>query len=352
MRVALVSMYTTHHEETGATRRLRRTAELLAERDHEVTVLCAKWWAGEVVEFKQDGVTYHRVTDAPSVGGFASRVPFALREVSPDVIQVASYPPSHVTAVRTAARFLRTPVVADWWTRDDRGGSRAYRRAAKAPNAVLVPSEMVRTQVRELGAAVDSTHLVPEPISMDLVRSADAEERADVVYARDLDEYANVESFLLALAELRDKDWSAAVIGDGPERSTAEQTARDLRIDDRVEFLGELPANEAVPIMKGAHVFAQTATVEPFATNLLWALACGCVSIVEYQARSSAHELVEGRERGSLVTSPQELADEIVAARRFDHETVDDDFAAYDFRRVIEQYVSVYETERDDYGFF
>ncbi len=101
---------------------------------------------------------------------------------------------------------------------------------------------------------------------MDLVRSADADERADVVYARDLDEHANVESFLLALAELRTRT--------GPRRHRRRARASDgrtdrpdLRIDDRVEFLGELSANEAVPIMKGAHVFAQTATVEPFATT-------------------------------------------------------------------------------------
>ncbi|SEK43667.1 glycosyltransferase [Haloferax larsenii] len=352
MRVALVSMYTTHHEETGATRRTRRTAELLSDRGHEVVVLCAQWWDGEVPEFEHQNVTYRRVTESPSVGAFASKVPFVLRDVAPDVIQVASYPPSHVSAVKTAARFLRTPVVADWWNRDDRGGNRAYRRAAKAPDTVVVPSEMIRTQVRELGASADATRLVPEPLNMGLVRDAPVKEVADVVYARDLDEHANVESFLLALAELRDKDWNAVVIGDGPERGTAEQTARDLRIDDRVEFLGELPAEKAVPIMKGAHVFAQTATVEPFATNLLWALACGCVCIVEYQARSSAHELVEGRERGSLVTNPQELADEIVAARRFDHETVDEDFAHYDFRTVVDQYEDVYQTEIDDYGFF
>ncbi|WP_416839009.1 glycosyltransferase family 4 protein [Haloferax sp. DFSO52] len=352
MRVALVSMFTPHHEETGATLRMRRTAELLAERGTDVVVLCAKWWDGDVTEFEQHDVTYHRVTDSPAAGRFASRVPFALREVDPDVIQVTSFPPSHVTAVKTAARFLRVPVVADWWSRDERGGSRTYRRAAKSPHAVLAPSEMVRTQVRELGAPVESTHVVPEPINMDIVRDAPVEKRADVVYARELDEHANVESFLLALAELRDKDWDAVVVGDGSERATAEQTARDLRIDDRVEFLGELAADEAVPIMKGAHVFAQTATVEPFATNLLWALACGCVSIVEYQARSAAHELVEGRQRCSLVTSPQELADEIVAARGFDHQTVDEAFADYDYSHVIGQYKSVYQAEIDDYGFF
>ncbi|MFC7204294.1 glycosyltransferase [Haloferax namakaokahaiae] len=352
MRVALVSMLTQNHEETGATVRTRRTAELLAERGHEVVVLCAQWWDGEIHEFDHNEVTYRAVTTTPSSGTFASKVPFALREVKPDVIQVVNCPPSHVTAVKTAARFLRVPVVVDWWSKDDRGSARAYRRAAKSPDAVLVPSEMIRTEVRELGTKSDDVHVVPEPIDVDLVREAAAEERADVVYARDLDEHANVESFLLALAELRDKNWRAVVIGDGPERQTAEQTARDLRIDDRVSFLGDLSAQEIVPILKGAKVFAQTATFEPFATNLLWALACGCISIVEYQARSSAHELVEGRERGVLVTSPQELADEIVAASGYDHWTIDEDFSTYDYRNVIAEYEGIYTAEIDDYGFF
>jgi glycosyltransferase involved in cell wall biosynthesis len=161
-----------------------------------------------------------------------------------------------------------------------------------------------------------------------------------------------VESFLLALAELRDKGWRAVVIGDGPARDDAERAASDLRIDDRVTFLGELPAEEGVPIMKGAHVFAQTATWEPFATNLLWGLACGCVGVVEYQADSAAHELVEGCDRGVRVTSSQEFAHEIEAAARAESTTVNEAFASYHHREVLERYLSLYRERLDEYGFF
>lgn len=115
MRVAFVSMFTPHHRDSGATNRTRRTAELLAERGHEVTVLCARWWDGDVTEFERHDVVYRAVTATPAARAFASKLPFALRKVRPDVIQAANHPPSHVTAAKTAARFLRTPVVVDWW---------------------------------------------------------------------------------------------------------------------------------------------------------------------------------------------------------------------------------------------
>ncbi|RDI71152.1 glycosyltransferase family 4 protein [Halopelagius longus] len=352
MRIAFVSMYTEQRRTDGATRRTRRTAELLAARGHDVTVLCAQWWEGDVPEFEQNDVTYVAVTETPSVGSFASKLPFALRRVKPDVIHAANSPPSHVTAAKTAARFLRTPVVVDWWTEREEDSTGASKRAARAAKRVVTPSRMVKTHVREYGVAEEAVRVVPESIDFDLVRESDVDSRADMVYARDIDEHANVESFFLALAELRDRDWRAAVVGDGPELDAAKQTAAELRIDDRVEFLGDLPPEEFVPIMKGARVFAQTAAVEPFATNLLWALACGCVGLVEYQARSSAHELVENCDRGVRVTSPQELAREIAVAARADDMTVNEAFADYDHSTVVQRYVDCYTEAIEDYGFF
>ena len=352
MRIAFVSMYTDRHRDGGATRRTRRTAELFAARGHDVTVLCAQWWDGDIPEFEREGVDYRAVTAAPATGTFASKLPFALRRVDPDVVQAVNSPPSHVIAATTAARVLRVPVVVDWWSESAEDSRAGYRRAARSPDAVLAPSRMVKTRVREYGSDDGRTRVVPEPVDMSLVRDAPVDERADVLYARDLDEHANVQTFLLALAELRDREWRAAVIGDGPARDDAERMASDLRIDDRVSFLGDLPAEETVPIMKGARVFAQTATREPFATGLLWALACGCVGVVEYQLESSAHELVENRPRGVRVTSPQELADEIVAAAAVEPMTVNEAFDEFDESAVVEQYLSCYRSVVEDYGFF
>ncbi|EJN60552.1 Glycosyltransferase involved in cell wall bisynthesis [Halogranum rubrum] len=351
MRVAFVAMVTAYHEETPATRRTRRIARHLAAGGHDVTVLCSQWWEGTIPEFEHEDVLYRAVTDDPSAKAFASKLPFALKRSSPDVVHAVNTPPSGVVAAKTTARLLRVPVVVDWWS-EGAGSPANYRRAARKADAVVTPSETVRTQVREYGADADDVRVIPESVDLSLVRDAPVDDRFDVVYARHLDEAANVEGFLLALAELREKGWSAAVVGDGPERERAERTARDLRIDDRVDFLGSLSDEARVSVLKGAHVFAQTATHEAFPTNLLWALAAGCVGIVEYQAGSSAHELVEGRERGRLVTNPQELADEIVAARTVERLPFDESFASFDHGEILEQYLACYRDVVDDYGFF
>jgi glycosyltransferase involved in cell wall biosynthesis len=354
MRVAFVTLRADPDDAPPASRRFRRLAEHLSERGHDVTILCSQWWGGDVDAFDYEDVTYRRVCAQAAEGRFARRLPLSLRKVDPEVIHVRSEPPLAVATARTAGLVLRTPVIADWWTGPGSSLGRfertQYDLAARLPELVTVPSETCRTSVREHGAARDQIRVVPESIDFSLVEDAPVDRRADIVYARDLDADANVESFLLALAELRHTDWRAAVIGDGPAREDAEAMAADLRIDDRVDFLGDLPHDERVPILKGAHVFAQTASREAFATDLLWALACGCVALVEYQADSCAHELVEGRARHSLVTDPQELAAGIVAAAETDRRTIDAEFAEYDHRDVLERYLVCYRDVMGRYG--
>ncbi|WP_318566779.1 glycosyltransferase family 4 protein [Salinigranum marinum] len=351
MHVAFVSMRTAQQDETGATARTRRVAEAMADRGHDVTVCCSQWWGGTIPEFEQNDVVYRAVTEGPAVGAFGSKLPLHLLKTKPDVVQAVNSPPGHVVAAKRACRLLRVPLVVDWWRDSPDDDWVGYKRAARAAATILVPSELVRTGVREHGASAEQLRIVPESIDTDLVRDAPVDRRADLVYAHDLDETANVESFLLALAELRTQSWRAAVIGDGPARAAAEETAAELRIDDRVEFLGDLPSEEFVPILKGARVFAQTAAEEPFATGLLWALACGCVGLVEYQAGSSAHELVEGEARGRCVTSPQELADAIVEAADDDHRTRSEAYDAYDHDAVLDRYLDAYRDAIDDRGF-
>jgi len=353
VRVAFVSMETAHHRDTRALERLRRTASHLADRGHEVVYLCAQWWGGdETPVFEHDGITYRRVVRDAASGRFAAKLPLALRRADADVIHVINSPPRHAGVAEKTGTLLRTPVLVDWFQDSENDPTSGYGRVADGAEIVTTPSETVRTSVREHGGDGGAVRVVSESIDMDLVREAPVDERFDVVYSRRLDQHANVQTLLLALAERRQRSWSAAVIGDGPEREAVESAARDLRIDDRVTFTGALPERERVSIYKGAHVFAQTATVEPFATELLRALSCGCLGLVEYQADSSAHELVEGVEWGQLVTSPQELAAAITEAGDAPRRTVDESYQEYDHDAVLEQYLACYKETQALRGLF
>lgn len=350
MRVAFVSLFTPHHGATPERSRVHRIARQLAGRGHDVRWLCAQWWGGDHGIFEEDGIGYHRVVADPAPLRFAARLPAALRRVDPDVVHAVNSPPGGAGAAAATRLVHRAPVLVDWWRDHPADSPLAYRWTARRADGIVVPSETARTRLLEYGAPGGAVETIPESIDFGLVESADVDDRFDVVYSRRLDRDANVESFLLGLAEVRGREWRAAVIGDGPERRVAERTASDLRIDDRVSFLGGTPIDERVSIFKGAHVAVQTATREAFASDLLWALACGCVGLVEYQAGSSAHELAEARERGRLVTSPQEIADAFLEAGSAPMRTVDDRFERYDHGQILERYLEHYRSLLDARG--
>jgi glycosyltransferase involved in cell wall biosynthesis len=324
-----------------------------------VDFFCAQWWDGDHESFEQDAVTYRALTEEPPEEGpsrrFSLALQNALRRVKPDVIQAAAVP-KYVLAAKTANKIARAPLVVEWYeaprASPDGPSARSLRMAARAPDEHVTPSETVKTSVRELGAADEDVRVVPNGISMDDVRDAQVVDGADVVYSRRLDEDANLESLLLGLAELRDRGWNAVVIGDGPEREGYERQVRELRIEDRVEFTGSQPVEKRIPVFKGAHVYVQTARREAFLTDLLRALACGCSGVVEYHVESSAHELVENEERTFRTTSEQELTAALREAANLPHETVDEEFADYDHRPVLERYLDCYRDVQDSFGFF
>lgn len=350
MHVAFVSMETAHRTDRRGLERAGRTARLLANRGHEVTFLCAQWWGGDAVpRFEHEGIEYRRVTREPTASAFTTKLPAALWRTGADVIHAVQGPPRHVVVAEKVGTVLRTPVFVDWFG-DHTTTPGRNQRAAGGADRIGVPSEVVRTQVRESGARDGAIRMIPESIDMELIRETSVDDRFDIVYSRRLDEHANVGTLLLALAERRQRDWSAAIIGEGPEQESVEAAARDLRIDDRITFTGAVSERERVQIYKGAHVFTQTASVEPFATELLRALACGCLGVVEYQAQSSAHELVEGCKRGRRVTSPQELAAVITQAGNVSHRELNEVFSEFDHDAVLDTYLDCYKELQEGSG--
>ncbi|MFC7058131.1 glycosyltransferase family 4 protein [Halovenus salina] len=343
MRVALVALKTVRHTDAESVRRVERLARSLAARGHDVTLFCGQWWDDYRDEFFDDDLRYRSVTYGTALASFCTRLPALLARYRPDVIHAAAVPPQQVVSTLAAGQFAQAPVVVEWYGTENLGDHRLASTIAGRPDRVVTPSEFVRTDVRELGATEANTTVVPESIDFSMTGAANPAADVDIVYARRLDEAANLDNFLLGLAELRGRDWQAAVVGDGPLREEYEAEAGRLRIDDRVEFVGDATRERRVSLYQGAHAFVQTATREQFATELLWALACGCVGIVEYQAQSSAHELIEHHERAYRVTSPEEIADAIADAGEYPHLTTDDEWARFDHDAVAEQYLEIYD---------
>ncbi|RQG91663.1 glycosyltransferase [Natrarchaeobius halalkaliphilus] len=343
MRVAFVSFETIYHRDTETNQRIHSLLELLRDRGHDVHHFCAAFWDGEIDVFERDEITYHGVCHSlEASSSFLLRLPVAIARTSPDVVHVGARPPGQAVAASWGATIARAPTLLEWY--GDGGVSNTWwsRRAANSVDRIITPSDLVTTWVRELGVDPGKIDVVANPIDLERIRAVDPAENVDVIYARRLDEDANLESLFLGLAELRGRDWQATVIGDGPERETYERLATDLRIDDRVTFAGDAPLDERIAAYRGAHVFAQTAEHCVFPTEMLWALASGCIGLVEYHAESSAHELVEGWDRGFRTTSEEELADAILEASDLEHREYDERFEEYDIDDVCDRYLTTY----------
>jgi glycosyltransferase involved in cell wall biosynthesis len=345
MRVAFVSSSTKHHDPTDGAERLHALAVELAGRGHDVVVFSAKWWDGTPDVFEREDVEYRAV--AERVGGwqFPLRLPGLLREFDPDVVHADCDPDSHPLAAKAGALLAGAPLLAECYDPPRAQGAitgALTQFAVRSADRVVTPSRTVKTRVREFGVPGADVDVVPTGIEMDLVREVDPADGGDIVFSRRLDEAANLETLLLALAEFREYDWTATIVGDGPERAAYERQASDLRIADRVEFVGEQPVEQRIALFKNAHVYVHTAEYTPFAVDLLRALAAGCVGIVEYHANSSAHELVEQRQRGFTATSAQELTERLVQAGDLDRLEYDADFADADRRTFVERYLERY----------
>jgi len=88
--------------------------------------------------------------------------------------------------------------------------------------------------------------------------------------------YKRVDLVVQAVALLRDRhpDLRLRIIGQGPERSRLESLAREVGVDDRVEFLGFVPSHDDVMReIATASVFVSASEIEGFGISVVEAAA-------------------------------------------------------------------------------
>jgi glycosyltransferase involved in cell wall biosynthesis len=82
---------------------------------------------------------------------------------------------------------------------------------------------------------------------------------------------------LEAVQHMDDVGW--LVIGDGPELPTLKRAAEQLKLEDRIEFAGQLEPEEALRQLATAHVMALPSEDEAFGVAYAESLACGVPAI-------------------------------------------------------------------------
>lgn len=140
-------------------------------------------------------------------------------------------------------------------------------------------------------------------------------ERPTVCYVGRLVEYKRVDDLLRAIKIAREiiPNIQCKIIGSGPRREELDQLAKNLRINDCVDFLGFIPKHEdVVKIIKCSHIFCLPSIVEGFGMVTVEALAAG-IPYVNSDIPAT-REITEGGKGGLLfrVLDSNDLAEKLI----------------------------------------
>jgi glycosyltransferase involved in cell wall biosynthesis len=183
--------------------------------------------------------------------GFSSVVASKLTGV-PSVIQVIG------SDILIAARGLKRNLVG--WT------------VSRASGVICVSSELENC-VRGMGAK--NTIIVPSPLDLSDMPKSGHIKRPDrsLITVASLTKIKGLDVLLRALQSLT--DFQLLIVGDGPERPSLERLVENLRLQDKVRFLGQVPHERLWEHLLSSSVFILPSLSEGLPRALLEAMACG-----------------------------------------------------------------------------
>lgn len=207
-------------------------------------------------------------------------------------------------------------------------------------NVIMIPNGIPTAAIR---AAVDHSQKVP----------------SRVLFVGRLEPMKGVDVLLQAFSALTPQPPSSEgrgghphlrIVGDGGQRATLEQLAKDLGIENRVTFLGHIPAPDVYKEFAEAEIFCGLSRSEALGNVFIEAQAAGCAVIGTNVG--GIPDIVEDGKTGLLIPpdNPEvavgairellenpELRSRLVEAGKVNAEQ-------YDWAHIAEQYAQLYES--------
>jgi glycosyltransferase involved in cell wall biosynthesis len=289
----------------GAETHLHEIYGRLAQRGHDVTLLCSGW-DGCTPETTLDGMSVHRVGGRWS---FALHVRAAYRRlrargafdiVIEDINKLPLLTPLWVkervdvvvphlfgwTAFREAGWPIAATVVAA-----ERTIPLVYRRCAftaisESTRSDLLARGIPLERTRVIYCGIDSQAFTPDPVS----RSA----TPLIAYVGRLRRYKGVELILRAAAQMRDCSTEVEIAGTGEDRPRLEALAASLDLGRRVRFLGFVSEAAKSALLRRAWIVSLTSPKEGWGITNLEAAACG-TPVVASDSPGLRESVLDGR---------------------------------------------------------
>ena len=185
--------------------------------------------------------------------------------------------------------------------------------------------------MRESHVDMAKVMIMPKGINLDFFHFNETlnETMINAVVTRALEPEYRHDLILKAFSIIKNREipFKLIIIGDGTELKKLKCLAKELKIENEVDFTGRINNNDIPKFLKKANFYISTPTTEGVSSSLFEAMACGCFPIVSDLPGNRSW--IQQKVNGILVTIENEfnLAEEIEWA-----------FHEYDFtKKAIDQ---------------
>jgi glycosyltransferase involved in cell wall biosynthesis len=307
----------------GAELHLKEVFSRIVAQGHSVDLLCSSW--GDAPQrVNLDGIEVHRIGKRQTYpflahGYYATKLAANKYDVViEDLNKVPLYTPLwgvrklvalvHHLFGATVFREAPLPLAAAVWLSEIPLGA-LYRGIPFQAVSVSTADDLVtrgipRGSIRVIYNGVDSVRLTPDP-----------EERSQTplfVYLGRLKKYKRVDIVIRAFAELNVPGAKLEIAGTGDYRARLEGLVKSLDLTDRVKFLGFIPEDEKIHLLRRAWASTLASPKEGWGISNLEAAACA-TPVIASNSPGIRESVIDG-ETGFLV--PQEDASAMTAAMR------------------------------------
>jgi glycosyltransferase involved in cell wall biosynthesis len=192
---------------------------------------------------------------------------------------------------------------------------RLQNYAFKKADLIHAWGNSMAEHMKESNVEMDKVMILPKGINLDFFQFNDASDGTliNAVVTRSLEPEYKHDLILKAFSIVKQKSipFKLTIIGDGTELKKLKWLAKELKIDNEVNFVGRINNNEIPKFLQQANFYISTPTTEGVSASLFEAMASGCLPIVSDLPGNRSW--IQQKENGILVTIENEfkLAEEI-----------------------------------------
>ena len=228
-----------------------------------------------------------------------------LKKLSPDVVIGSEYNPTILLALHYCKRH-RIPFVS--WTDGTLFSERNFgkvqlwsrKHVIKHADSYIASSTKSKEAQVYYGAPEDKCHISYLTVdTRKYIQKPQSQGNGKILCVGSLIERKGVDLLLKALAEIKG-EFELCLAGTGPEKAMLEEVAHDLKIANKIRFLGQLNRKELLEQYAESDLFVLPTREDCFALVILEAM-CSKLPIICSRYADGAYDLIEEGNNGFII---------------------------------------------------